>query len=397
MILELPPRPPSGPPGPRARDRLVPGGRGRIPRSVGWPREPASQCGVPAAAAAGQRPGGEPSPGLHAGAAGAALDGRSAGAGPAVEARWRGRAGGRQRQGGRPQYARRFERLGVPIEARGVLLSRGGRASCWSSRRRWRSWRSSRGCSTRWVGEIAAGTLSARAAAEVAAGQSRRRVLTPCRLPDDFVKVGKMPKIGESLRCEDPPVGVRRAGRPRRGGRHREGGGAEGPAGCRSPGRRNPASRADSEGPGHDGPRLRRSAPRGVLAAFEGRVEASARHARLSPVVRGRPDSSARSSGTRSRRGERRYSCSAASVWEMAIKQALGRLEVPEPPSVAAPASASCRSRLPSRTRRRRPAPATPSRPVRPLARRAGADGRDDLVTHDPLIRAYPGVAFLPA
>ena len=28
---------------------------------------------------------------------------------------------------------------------------------------------------------------------------------------------------------------------------------------------------------------------------------------------------------------------SAASVWEMAIKQALGRLQVPEPPSVAAP------------------------------------------------------------
>ena len=88
---------------------------------------------------------------------------------------------------------------------------------------------------------------------------------------------------------------------------------------------------------------------------------------------------------------------SAASVWEMAIKQALGRLKVPEPPSVAAPrmgmvplpisfAHAEATSLLPPRHRD-------------PFDRLLVAQARTEgltLVTRDPLIRAYPGVAFLP-
>ncbi len=88
---------------------------------------------------------------------------------------------------------------------------------------------------------------------------------------------------------------------------------------------------------------------------------------------------------------------SAASVWEMAIKQALGRLQVPEPPSVAAPrmgivplavafAHAEATASLP-------PLHRDPFDHL--LVAQARTEGLT-LVTHDPLLRAYPGVAFLP-
>jgi PIN domain nuclease of toxin-antitoxin system len=88
---------------------------------------------------------------------------------------------------------------------------------------------------------------------------------------------------------------------------------------------------------------------------------------------------------------------SAASVWEMAIKQAIGRLQVPEPASAAvarlgieplpiAFAHAEATALLP-------PLHRDPF--DRLLVAQARAEGLT-LVTRDPLIRAYPGVAFLP-
>lgn len=89
---------------------------------------------------------------------------------------------------------------------------------------------------------------------------------------------------------------------------------------------------------------------------------------------------------------------SAASVWEMAIKQALGRLQAPEPVSAAAArlgfeplsiafAHAEATALLPPLHRD-------------PFDRLLVAQARTEgltLVTSDPMIRAYPGVAFLPA
>lgn len=89
---------------------------------------------------------------------------------------------------------------------------------------------------------------------------------------------------------------------------------------------------------------------------------------------------------------------SAASVWEMAIKQELGRLQVPEPASAAvarlgfeplpiAFAHAEATTLLPPLHRD-------------PFDRLLVAQARTEgltLVTSDPLIREYPGVAFLPA
>jgi len=89
---------------------------------------------------------------------------------------------------------------------------------------------------------------------------------------------------------------------------------------------------------------------------------------------------------------------SAASVWEIVIKQGLGRLRAPEPASVAA------------RRLDFQPLPitfehaeATASLPPvhrdpfdRILVAQARIEGLT-LVTHDPSIRSYPGVAFLPS
>ena len=89
---------------------------------------------------------------------------------------------------------------------------------------------------------------------------------------------------------------------------------------------------------------------------------------------------------------------SAASVWEMAIKQGLGRLQVPEPPSVAAPRMGIVP--LPVAFAHAEATGSLPSLHRDPFDRLLVAQARTEgmtLVTHDPLIRVYPGVSFLPA
>jgi PIN domain nuclease of toxin-antitoxin system len=88
---------------------------------------------------------------------------------------------------------------------------------------------------------------------------------------------------------------------------------------------------------------------------------------------------------------------SAASVWEMAIKQTLGRLELPEPASAAV-----VRLRIEPLMVSFEHAEATLRLPPlhrdpfdRLLLAQARLEGLT-LVTYDPRIRSYPGVAFLP-
>lgn len=98
------------------------------------------------------------------------------------------------------------------------------------------------------------------------------------------------------------------------------------------------------------------------------------------------------------RRGANEVFLSAASVWEMAIKQALGRLEIPEAASAAA-----TRLGIQALPVGFEHAEATLQLPPlhrdpfdRLLVAQAGIEGLT-LVTHDPLVRSYPGVMFLPA
>jgi PIN domain nuclease of toxin-antitoxin system len=98
------------------------------------------------------------------------------------------------------------------------------------------------------------------------------------------------------------------------------------------------------------------------------------------------------------RDGQNDVFLSAASIWEIVIKQSLGRLRIPEPASAAAArlgfeplavsfAHAEATALLPALHRD-------------PFDRMLIAQARTEglaLVTHDPLIRTYPGVAFLPA
>jgi PIN domain nuclease of toxin-antitoxin system len=89
---------------------------------------------------------------------------------------------------------------------------------------------------------------------------------------------------------------------------------------------------------------------------------------------------------------------SAVSVWEMTIKQGLGRLEIPEPASAAA-----ARLGIQALPVTFEHAEATLELPTlhrdpfdRLLVAQASTEGLT-LLTHDPQIRAYPGVRFLPA
>jgi PIN domain nuclease of toxin-antitoxin system len=98
------------------------------------------------------------------------------------------------------------------------------------------------------------------------------------------------------------------------------------------------------------------------------------------------------------RDGQNDVLLSAASIWEIAIKRSLGRLQIPEAASAAAvrlgfePLPIACAH-----------AEATALLPPLhrdPFDRLLVAQARTEgltLVTSDPLIRAYPGVAFLPA
>lgn len=89
---------------------------------------------------------------------------------------------------------------------------------------------------------------------------------------------------------------------------------------------------------------------------------------------------------------------SAASVWEMAIKQTLGRLQVPEPASAAVARLGI--ERLPVAFEHAEATVLLPPLHRDPFDRLLVAQAKIEgltLVTRDPLIRSYPGVAFLPA
>jgi PIN domain nuclease of toxin-antitoxin system len=89
---------------------------------------------------------------------------------------------------------------------------------------------------------------------------------------------------------------------------------------------------------------------------------------------------------------------SAASVWEMAFKQGLGRLQVPEPPSAAARRMGIVP--LPVAFAHAEATASLPALHRDPFDRLLVAQARIEgltLVTRDPMVRVYPGVAFLPA
>jgi len=89
---------------------------------------------------------------------------------------------------------------------------------------------------------------------------------------------------------------------------------------------------------------------------------------------------------------------SAASVWEMAIKQALGRLQVPERPSTVVARLGI--DRLPITFEHAEATARLPAVHRDPFDRLLVAQAKVEgltLVTTDPLVRSYPGVVFLPA
>jgi len=89
---------------------------------------------------------------------------------------------------------------------------------------------------------------------------------------------------------------------------------------------------------------------------------------------------------------------SAASVWEMAIKQALGRLQAPA--AVSTVVDDLGIERLPIRFEHAEATRLLPPLHRDPFDRMLVAQAKVEgltLVTRDPSIRSYPGVAFLPA
>jgi PIN domain nuclease of toxin-antitoxin system len=89
---------------------------------------------------------------------------------------------------------------------------------------------------------------------------------------------------------------------------------------------------------------------------------------------------------------------SAASVWEMEIKRGLGRLRIPEPASAAV--SRLGITALPVTLEHAEATGRLPALHRDPFDRLLVAQAKVEgltLVTRDPLVRAYPGVAFLPA
>ena len=89
---------------------------------------------------------------------------------------------------------------------------------------------------------------------------------------------------------------------------------------------------------------------------------------------------------------------SAASVWEIVIKQALGRLRPPEPASSAALRLGL--QPLPITFEHAEATAALPPLHNDPFDRLLMAQAKAEsltLVSHDPAIRAYPGLAFLPS
>ena len=98
------------------------------------------------------------------------------------------------------------------------------------------------------------------------------------------------------------------------------------------------------------------------------------------------------------RNGANEVFLSAASVWEMAIKQTLGRLEIPQPASAVAARLGI--EPLPVSFEHAEATLQLPPLHRDPFDRLLLAQARVEsvtLVTRDPQVRAYPGVAFFPA
>jgi PIN domain nuclease of toxin-antitoxin system len=98
------------------------------------------------------------------------------------------------------------------------------------------------------------------------------------------------------------------------------------------------------------------------------------------------------------RDGQNDVFLSAASIWEIAIKHSLGRLRIPEPASAAAVRLGF--EPLPISFAHAEATALLPPLHRDPFDRMLVAQARSEglmLVTSDPLIRAYPGVVFLPA
>jgi PIN domain nuclease of toxin-antitoxin system len=98
------------------------------------------------------------------------------------------------------------------------------------------------------------------------------------------------------------------------------------------------------------------------------------------------------------RDGQNDVFLSAASIWEIAIKHSLGRLQIPEPASAAGVRLGF--EPLPISFAHAEAAALLPPLHRDPFDRMLVAQARAEgltLVTRDPAIRAYPGVAFLPA
>ena len=98
------------------------------------------------------------------------------------------------------------------------------------------------------------------------------------------------------------------------------------------------------------------------------------------------------------RDGQNDVFLSAASIWEIAIKRSLGRLQIPEAASAAAVRLGF--EPLPIAFAHAEATALLPPLHRDPFDRLLVAQARTEgltLVTGDPLIRAYPGVAFLPA
>jgi PIN domain nuclease of toxin-antitoxin system len=97
------------------------------------------------------------------------------------------------------------------------------------------------------------------------------------------------------------------------------------------------------------------------------------------------------------RDGQNDVFLSASSIWEIAIKRSLGRLETPEPASAAAVRLGF--EPLPISFAHAEATTLLPPLHRDPFDRMLVAQARTEgltLVTHDPAIRTYPGVAFLP-
>ena len=98
------------------------------------------------------------------------------------------------------------------------------------------------------------------------------------------------------------------------------------------------------------------------------------------------------------RDGQNDVFLSAASIWEIVIKQALGRLRIPEPASVAAARLGF--EPLPISFAHAEATALLPALHRDPFDRMLITQARTEglaLVTRDPVIRACAGVAFLPA